>query len=88
MRYIKDFARILVLKDEGFNDTELRIVTGLSDKTIREYIDLIETYSTEDYQDRFTQLHAIFRKKTIPQINKETAPKSGSGRWSTRKFLL
>ena len=37
MRYIKDFSRMLVLTDEGFNDTELRIITGLSDKTIQEY---------------------------------------------------
>ena len=83
MRYIKDFARILVLTDEGFNDTKLRIITGLSDKTIREYIDLIETYSTEDYQERLTQLRAMFRKKTIQQVSKETALESSSRGWST-----
>jgi len=83
MRYIKDFARIMVLTDEGFNNTELRIITGLSDKTIREYIDLIETYSTEDYQERLTQIRAMFRKKTISQINRETSLESDSGRWST-----
>jgi hypothetical protein len=82
MRYVKDFSRILVLTDEGFKDTELRIITGLSDKTIREYIDLIETYSTEDYQERLNQLHTIFRKKTIQQISKETALKSSSWRWN------
>ena len=42
MRYVKDFARIMVLTEEGFNDTELRIITGLSEKTIREYKDIIE----------------------------------------------
>jgi hypothetical protein len=83
IRYIKDFARILVLTDEGFNDTELRIITGLSDKTIREYNDLIETYSTEDYQERLTQLRAMFRKKTNPQKAKEMDQGSSSGRWST-----
>ena len=67
MRYVKDFARIMVLTDEGFNDTELRIITGLSEKTIREYRDLIEHYSTEDYQDRQDQLRDMFRKKTTQQ---------------------
>lgn len=36
MRYVKDFARILVLTEEGFEDGELRIITGLSEKTIQE----------------------------------------------------
>jgi hypothetical protein len=72
MRYVKDFARIMVLTEEGFNDTELRIITGLSEKTIREYKDLIEIYSTQDYQDRRDQLRGIFRKKTILQKPGET----------------
>ena len=41
MRYVKDFARILVLKEERFNDVELRFITGLSDKTIQGYKNLI-----------------------------------------------
>jgi len=32
---VKDFARIMVLIEEGFNDTELMIITGLSEKTIQ-----------------------------------------------------
>ena len=82
MRYIKDFSRILVLTDEGFNDTELRIITGLSDKTIQEYKDLIEIYSTADYQERLTQLRNIFRKKTTPGIHKEITLTNSSGRWN------
>ena len=82
MRYVKDFSRLLVLTDEGFKDTELRIITGLSEKTIREYIDLIETYSTEDYQDRLTQLRAIFQKKSTSQIRKEVTLINGSKGWN------
>jgi DNA-binding transcriptional regulator YhcF (GntR family) len=81
MRYVKDFARILVLTEEGFKDPELRIITGLSDKTIREYSDLIETYSTEEYQERLDQLHNIFRKKTNPQTpTRATLAISSGGR--------
>jgi hypothetical protein len=63
MRYVKDFARILVLSEEGYRDEELRIITGLSEKTIREYKQLIEIHSTEEYQARLDQLHSIFGKK-------------------------
>jgi hypothetical protein len=82
MRYVKDFARILVLTEEGFKDEELRIITGLSEKTIREYKELIETYSTEEYQERLDQLHSIFRKKEIHRKNEETTLKTDSGRWN------
>jgi len=82
MRYIKDFSRILVLTDEGFNDTELRIITGLSDKTIQEYKDLIEIYSTADYQERLTQLRNIFRKKTTHGVHKEPTLTNSSGGWN------
>jgi hypothetical protein len=81
MRYVKDFARIMVLKEEGFNDTELRIITGLSEKTIREYKDLIEIYSTEDYKDRRDQLRSMFRKKTILQKPGETQT-GNQGEWN------
>lgn len=40
MRYVKDFARVLVLTEEGYGDEELRIITGLSEKTIWEYKEL------------------------------------------------
>ncbi len=65
MRYVKDFARILVLTEEGCEEQELRIITGLSEKTIREYKELIETYSTEEYHDRLDQLHNLFGKKEM-----------------------
>ncbi len=82
MRYVKDFARILVLTEEGYEDQELRIITGLSEKTIREYMELIETYSTEEYQERLDQLHSIFGKKEIHQKNEEKVLRTESGRWN------
>jgi hypothetical protein len=36
MRCVKDFARILVLTEEGFDNEELKIITELSEKTIRD----------------------------------------------------
>ena len=69
------------MTEEGFEDTELRITTGLSDKTIREYKDLIETYSTEDNQERLAQLRAIFQKKSTSQIRREVTMINGLKGW-------
>jgi hypothetical protein len=74
MRYVKDFTKVLILTEEGFSDVELRIVSGLSDRTIREYKDLIEIYSTEEYQGRLAQLRTMFRKKTTPGGTIRTTP--------------
>jgi len=82
MRYVKDFARILVLTEKGYKDEELRILTGISEKTIREYKELIETYSTEEYHERLDQLHSIFGKKEIHRNTEETIIKTESGGWN------
>jgi len=82
MRYVKDFARILVLTEEGYEDQELRMITGLSEKTIQEYKELIETYSTEEFHERLDQLHSIFGKKEVHRRKEKTILKSESGRWS------
>jgi hypothetical protein len=79
MRYVKDFARILVLTEKGYKDEELRILTGISEKTIREYKELIETYSTEEYHERLDQLHSVFGKKEIHRNTEETIIKTESG---------
>ena len=63
MRYVKDFARILVLTEEEYSAPELRIVTGLSDRVIREYQELIEQYSGHEYRERLEHLRAIFKKR-------------------------
>ena len=82
MRYVKDFARILVLTEAGYKDEELRIITGLSEKTIREYKELIETYSTEEYHERLDQLHGIFEKKEPYRKTEGKILKTESGRWN------
>ncbi len=80
MRYVKDFARVLVLTEEGYKGAELRVITGLSDKTIQEYRELIKAYSGQEYQDRLEHIRAIFRKKTtldVPEKKAETSVNPG-----------
>jgi len=64
MRYIKDFARVLVLQEAGYSRDEIRVVSGLSQKVLGEYLELIEAYTGEAYEERLEQLRGIYRKKT------------------------
>lgn len=64
MRYIKDFARVLVLHESGYSRDEIRVVSGLSEKVLREYLELIEVYRGEEFEERLDQLRGIYRKKT------------------------
>ena len=82
MRYVKDFARVLVLAEDGHSNAELRIVSGLSDKLIREYKELIEAYSGEEYRERLEHLRAIFKKRAVLGETRETGASGSSGRWS------
>jgi len=82
MRYVKDFARVLVLTEEEYSAAELRIVTGLSDRVIREYQELIEQYSGHEYRERLEHLRAIFKKKATIGEPREPGASGTSGRWS------
>jgi hypothetical protein len=82
MRYVKDFARVLVLAEEGYSNAELRIVTGLSDKIIREYKELIEEYSSQEYEERLDHVRAIFKKRALLDETREIGVSGSSGRWS------
>jgi len=81
MRYVKDFARVLVLTEEGYSDAEHRIVTGLSDKIIREYRALIEEYSGQEYKERLEHIRAIFKKRAVLSETREIGVSGSSGRW-------
>ena len=80
MRYIKDFSRVLILKEEGYSVNEVRMISGLSEKTISEYLDLIEEYSQEEYEERYDQIRLIFRKKTLNEAIQETRVSDRQGR--------
>jgi hypothetical protein len=50
MRYIKDFAAIVNAVDAGLSPTQVRVVTGMSEKLVAEYIALYRRYDTAEYQ--------------------------------------
>lgn len=71
MRYVKDFARILILHREEYTIAEIRVITGLSEKVIKEYIELVEKYSREEYKERLEYLESIFKKRTTVNPSKD-----------------
>jgi len=71
-----------VLTVEEYSAADLRIVTGLSDRVIREYQELIEQYSGHEYRERLEHLRAIFKKKATIGEPREPGASGTSGRWS------
>ena len=80
MRYIKDFARLLILTEEGYSNNEIRMISGLSDKIVREYRELIDEYSGSEYKERLDHIRAIFRKKTLEEHIQEVKELDNSRR--------
>ncbi|MDP7493050.1 MAG: DUF1670 domain-containing protein [Candidatus Undinarchaeales archaeon] len=48
MRYIKDFSRVVILHRGGHTLREIRIITGNSDRVVRDYLELYERYSEDE----------------------------------------
>lgn len=58
--YIKEFAAVLVLYEQGLTAPLIRRVTGRSMKLVRAYLDLIREYSGPEYAFRLHHLRKVF----------------------------
>jgi len=63
MRYIKEFSRIFILNEQGHTFNEIRVLSDISEKLLKEYLNLIEIYQGDEYEDRLDQIRAIAFKK-------------------------
>ncbi len=52
-RYLRDFTQAATLHHQGFPNAQIRLITHLSDRLIREYLSLYKEYQ---HTDRMTQL--------------------------------
>ena len=52
-RYLRDFTQVATLHHQDFPKAQIRLITHLSDRLIREYLSLYEEYQ---HTDRMTQL--------------------------------
>ena len=50
MRYIKGFAAVVNAVDLGLSPTQVKVVTGMSEKLVADYIALYRRYDTAEYQ--------------------------------------
>ncbi len=49
-RYLVDFIQVATLFKEGFSPNQIRLIAKKSDRLVREYIDLYQTYQQQDNQ--------------------------------------
>ena len=62
-RYLKDFSRVMVLHEKGHTPKEIRIITDHSEKLVKEYLELYESFNIDEYQDELEQLRAMYTRK-------------------------
>ena len=78
-RYLRDFARIMVLHESSHNPREIRIITDHSDRLVREYLDLYNRMNTEIYQEMLDQLRAMYQRKKNEELLFEENTAAASG---------
>jgi DNA-binding transcriptional regulator YhcF (GntR family) len=65
-RYLEAFTRVMLLKDKGLSFVTMRAVTGMSERLLREYLDLYEKYNMLEYKeclDNIRARYAPFKKR-------------------------
>lgn len=67
MRYIKSFARFVILYEDGFRDNQLRILTGYSPKLLKEYEKLYCHFSKPEFEHRMEHIRQIGIKKNVQE---------------------
>jgi hypothetical protein len=69
--YIREFATVMVLHEQGMGPAMIRKVTGRSMLLIRLYLELLQEYNRPEYVFRFNYL------RTLVQAGENTAKKGG-----------
>jgi hypothetical protein len=63
MRYVKEFSRFVILKEEGYDRLELRMITDISEKLVDEYDELYKRFNKKKFKDRMDQIRSVGSKK-------------------------
>lgn len=58
--YLKEFARVVTLADQGMNTVMIRRVTGRSMSLVQVYLELYRRYDQPEYYFRLAQLRNVF----------------------------
>jgi DNA-binding transcriptional regulator YhcF (GntR family) len=66
-RYIQNFSRIVWLRqNQNASNDDIRLITGVSERIIREYLELYERHNTDAYKDRLNEItKGVLEKKGV-----------------------
>ena len=73
-RYLADFIQVATLYQQNFSSGQIRIIAKMSNRIIREYIQLYQTYEKQDNQ-RLKEL--LTPQKPNPNAEKKSTPERG-----------
>lgn len=68
--YLREFARMLTLADQGLNAVMIRRVTGRSMALVKAYLELYRRYDLPDYHFRLSQLRNVFTRPETAEAKK------------------
>lgn len=63
--YLREFARIMTLADQGMNAVMIRRVTGRSMSLVEAYLELYRKYEKPEYHFRLAQLRRVFAREEL-----------------------
>jgi len=79
--YLRDFARIVALRDQGINKVMIRRVIGRSLALVEAYLALYERYDQPDYHFRLAQIrHAFAQDEALGEKRGPRSPSRTRGR--------
>ncbi len=77
--YLREFARVLTLADQGMNAVMIRRVTGRSLSLVKAYLDLIGRYDKPEYHFRLAQMRRVFARGEAVRDEKGGSSPSRTG---------
>ena len=81
--YLRDFARVMTLADEGMNAVMIRRVIGRSLSLVRGYLELRERYDRSEHHFRLSQLRGVFTQEGVRNAQRGGSRSSLTGPGST-----
>jgi hypothetical protein len=78
-RYLADFVQVATLHRQGFSQNQIRLIAQKSDRIVREYIQLYQTYERHD-NERLTELLVPQKPGTDAGKKSRNAKGKGGGR--------
>ena len=77
--YLRDFARMVTLADQGMNAVMIRRVTGRSMSLVNAYLELYQEYDRPQYLFRLAEIRHVFARDDVQGQKKGRVSPSRTG---------